>query len=106
MDPPHANGVLRSPSSPPVLNALVLVQVEAVCSGGTNAGSVQAQCSRSHKEPRRGGNRSPVALVPGYYCCHCTAEIFPTICMAFLETGKSLLASLCLPDSDSVFCLL
>lgn len=92
--PPHTDGVLRSPSTPSVLNALVLVQVEAVCSGGTNAGSVQAQCSRSHEELRRGGNWTLAALVPGYCCCHCTAEIFPTICTAFLETGKSLLAPL------------
>lgn len=104
--PPHTNGVLRSPSTPPVLNALVRVWVEAVCSGDTNAGSVQALCSRSHEEPRRGGNWTPAALVPGYHCCHCTAEIFATICTAFLETGKSLLAPLCLPEADFVFCLL
>lgn len=94
--PPQTNGILRSASTPPVLNALVLVQVGAVCSGGTIAGSVQARCSRSHKEPRRGGNWTPGALVPGYHCCHCTAGIFPTICTAFVETGKSLLAPLSL----------
>lgn len=68
--PPQADGVLRSPSTPPVLHALLLVQVEAACSGGTSAASVQAQCSRSHQGPRRGGNRTPAALVPGYHCCH------------------------------------
>lgn len=51
----------------------------------------------------RGGNRTPATLMPGQHRCHCMGEIFPTICAAFLETGESLLAPLCLPGTDFFF---